>query len=107
MQAEVTLQTGSLVSGAVGEYFSFDDPTEAKYRARIIPLSTETRLAYNQPIGESWYKVYLQGAVTVTRGTQRLLWTNNGDKILLPVDPEYTPDALGRETCVVVREELS
>jgi len=53
------------------------------------------------------WKVYLQGAVTVTRGTQRLKWTNNGDKILLPIDPEYTPDALGRETCVVVREELS
>lgn len=107
MKAEVTLQTGTMVTGAMGEYFSFDDPTEAKYRARIIPLSTETRLSYGQPQGEKWWKVYLQGSVTVTRGTQRFKWTSNGDKILLPVDPEYTPDALGRETCVVVREELS
>ena len=107
MKAEVTLQTGSLVSGAMGEYFSFDDPTEAKYRVRMMPLSTETRLSYGQPQGEKWWKVYLQGAVTVTRGTQRLKWTNNSDKILLPIDPEYTPDALGRETCVIVREELS
>lgn len=107
MLAEITLQTGSKVTGAMGEYFSFDDPTEAKYRARIIPLSTETRLAYNQPIGEKWWKVYLQGAVTVTRGTHRFKWTSNANKILLPVDPEYSPDALDRMTCVIVREEIS
>ncbi|GAI33298.1 unnamed protein product [marine sediment metagenome] len=107
MKAEVTLQTGTKVTGAMGEYFSFDDPTEVKYRARIMPVKTETRLGYGQPQGEKWWKVYLMGAVTVTRGTQRLVWTNNSDKILLPVDPQYTPDALNRETCVVVKEELS
>jgi len=107
MHSEVTLQTGTITSGAMGDDLSFADPTEAKYRARIIPLDTQTGLAYGQLQGESWYKLYLQGAVSVVRETQRFKWTSNSDMILLPVDPIYTPDALNRETCVVVREELS
>lgn len=107
MHEMVILQTGMKVTGAMGEYWDFSDPTEATYRARILPLNTETRLAYGQPQGESWYKLFVQGSITVARESQRFKWTNKSDKILIPIDPEFTPDALGRETCVVVKEELS
>jgi len=103
----VVLQTGTKVTGAMGEYWDFSSPTETTYRARIIPISTETMMGYGQAQGESWWKVYIQGDVTVERESQRFKWTSNGDKLLIPVDPQYTPDALRRETCVVVREELS
>lgn len=105
MHEEVTLQTATKTVGAMGTEVSWSDT--ANYRARVLPLNTQSRLAYGQPQGESWWKLYLQGAVTVTRGTHRFKWTNNSNKILLPVEPQYTPDALNRETCVVVREELS
>lgn len=107
MHGEITLQTGVATSGAMGDSLSFDSPTEARYRVRIIPLSPETRLAYGQPQGESLYKVTFQGAVTVARENQRLKWTSNSDMILIPVDPQYSSDALDRTTCVIVREEIS
>jgi len=71
---------------------------------RVVPLSGEARLRYDQLKSEVTHEVMLRGAVALVVGTHRFVWLNRANAVLEVTAPREDRDGKQRLTVVGVRE---
>lgn len=96
LKDRVIIQVKSTTAGPLGETVVWK-PVETRY-ARVIPLDARARAVYQQMQSQVSHKVVFRGNVSLSLGSNRLLWK---DKTLEPVEPVQT---VGYTTVVVVKE---
>lgn len=96
LKDRVHIQVKTATLGPGGETVVFK-PVETRY-ARVIPLDAKARAVYQQLKSEVSHKVIFRGSVSLSLGSNRLIW---GAKTLELVEPAQI---LNDSTVVVVKE---
>lgn len=96
LKDRVEIQEGVATRTALGETVVWSS-VETRY-ARVIPLDARARAVYMQMQSQVSHKVIFRGSVSLSLGTNRLLWK---DKTLELVEPAQEIEGA---TVVVVKE---
>ncbi len=97
LKDRVTIQLRVATQTATGETVTWT-PVEKRH-ARVVPLDAAARAVYMQLQSQVSHKVIFRGSVSLSLGTNRLLW---GSKTLEPVEPVQTLD--DKTSVVMVKE---
>ncbi len=96
LKDRVSIQVKTTTQTSMGETIVWS-PVSSRY-ARVIPLDAKARVVYQQLQSEVTHKVIFRGSVSLSLGSNRLLWK---DKTLEPVEPTAE---IGGSTVVMVKE---
>jgi head-tail adaptor len=96
MKEVLRVQERTATLGTSGETVTWA-PVETRH-AEVIPVSAQTRLAYQQLNSEVTHKVIFKGLCTVRVGDHRFQW---GSRTLIPTSPAQVVNG---NTVVMVKE---